>query len=257
MHTPPPWTRSRAESYRGWARPGRSRMPHLENIHLSQNVQREVTMKFYTFFRSSAAYRVRIALGFKGLEVDQRFVRLSREGGDQQSLEYAALNPQRLIPLLVDQDFVLNQSLAILEYLEELHPRPALLPGNPRGRARVRALASMICCDIHPLQNSRVQRYLGSELGHDEATVLAWVRHWIDDGLLALESMIASDPKRGDFCYDGHLSFADACLVPQLYNARRYGCDLARYPTLVRIGDACDQLDAFRNAAPERQPDAP
>jgi maleylacetoacetate isomerase len=213
-------------------------------------------MELYTYFRSSAAYRVRIALGFKGLEVEHRFVRLSREGGEQQTAEFAAINPQRLIPLLVDQDFVLNQSLAILEYIEELHPRPPLLPADPRGRARVRALACMICCDVHPLQNSRVQQYLAANLHHDEAAVLTWVRHWIDDGLRALETMIASDPARGDFCYGGQPTIADACLVPQLYNANRYGCDLAPYPTLVRIRAACETREPFRNAAPERQPDA-
>jgi maleylpyruvate isomerase len=214
-------------------------------------------MKLYTFFRSSAAYRVRIALGWKGLDVDYQFIRLTREGGDQRAPTYAALNPQRLIPLLVDGDFVLNQSLAMLEYIEELRPQPALLPKDPRGRARVRALACMVCCDVHPLQNSRVQRYLTAELGHDEATVLGWVQHWIDDGLVALEAMIAADAGRGDFCYGDRPTFADLCLVPQLYNARRYGCDLSRYPTLVRIRDVCDQLAAFRDAAPERQPDAP
>jgi maleylpyruvate isomerase len=213
-------------------------------------------MELYTYFRSSAAYRVRIALGFKGLEVEHRFVRLSREGGEQQTAEFAAINPQRLIPLLVDQDFVLNQSLAILEYIEELHPRPPLLPSGARGRARVRALACMICCDVHPLQNSRVQQYLAADLHHDEVAILSWVRHWIDDGLRALETMIASDPARGDFCYGAQPTLADACLVPQLYNANRYGCELEPYPTLVRIRAACETLEPFRNAAPERQPDA-
>lgn len=213
-------------------------------------------MQLYTYFRSSASYRVRIALGLKGLEVDYRFVRLSRGGGEQKGPDYAALNPQRLLPLLVEQDFALNQSLAIIEYLEELHPQPALLPADARDRARVRSLALMICSDIQPLQNTRVQDYLATELGQDEAHVQTWVQHWIDLGLGALETMIAAEPKRGAFCHGDRPTLADLCLVPQLYNARRAGCDLTRYPRLVGIRDACERLDAFRNAAPERQPDA-
>jgi maleylacetoacetate isomerase len=214
-------------------------------------------MKLYTYFRSSASYRVRIALGLKGLSVDYQFVRLSRGGtGEQRGPEYAQLNPQQLVPLLVDQDFVLNQSLAIIEYLEELHPQPALLPAEPRGRSRVRALAYMVCSDIQPLQNTRVQDYVASELGQSEDKVQSWCRHWIDTGLMALETMIAADRDRGVYCYGERATLADICLVPQLFNARRAGCDLGRYPTLVAIRDACNELDAFRNAAPERQPDA-
>jgi maleylacetoacetate isomerase len=215
-----------------------------------------MALALYTYFRSSAAYRVRIALGLKGLAVDYHFIRLAREGGQQHSAAYAALNPQRLVPLLVDDDFVLNQSLAMLEYLEELHPKPALLPVDPRGRARVRSLAYAVCCDVHPLQNTRVQHYLASEFGHDEATVLRWVQHFIDTGLVALETMLATAPERGAHCHGDQPTLADLCLVPQLYNARRYGCDLDRYPTLVRIDQACNRLEAFRNAVPERQPDA-
>lgn len=211
-------------------------------------------MQLYTYFRSSAAYRVRIALGLKGLAVDYKFVGL--RAGEQEAAEYAARNPQRLIPLLSDGDFDLNQSLAILEYLDELHPAPPLLPPDARGRARARALACMVCCDVHPLQNLRVQRYLAQVLGHDQEAVLAWVRHFIADGLSALEVMIAKDSGRGAFCCAGQITIADLCLVPQLYNAVRYGCDLGPYPTLVQIRDTCSALPAFRDAAPEHQPDA-
>jgi maleylacetoacetate isomerase len=210
----------------------------------------------YTYYRSSASYRVRIALRFKGLEVEHRFVNLAPGATEQLKPEYAALNPQQLVPLLVDGDFALSQSLAILEYLEELHPQPALLPRDARGRARVRSLAQVICSDIQPLQNTRVQRYLQSDLGQGADAVRAWVQHWIDDGLSAFEQLLARDPQRGAFCYGGAPTFADVCLVPQLYNARRASCDLQRYPTLVRIAESCNALAAFREAEPERQPDA-
>ncbi len=213
-------------------------------------------LTLYTYYRSSASYRVRIALNFKALAVEQRFVNLAPGATEQLQPAYAALNPQKLVPLLVDGDFRLNQSLAILEYLEELQPEPALLPDDPRGRARVRALACMLCCEVQPLQNTRVQRYLASELGCDPNTVMRWVGHWIGDGLDAFEAVVAADPARGDFCHGRRPSFADVCLVPQLYNARRFRGGLARWPTLTKIADACSQLPAFRDAEPERQPDA-
>jgi maleylpyruvate isomerase len=213
-----------------------------------------MALTLYTYFRSSAAYRVRIALQLKGIDAEYAFVDLRRDGGDQKKPEYVARNPQRLIPLLVEDDFVLNQSLAILEYLEERHPLPPLLPGDARGRAHVRALACMVCCDVHPLQNMRVQEYIKREFGRGEKAVLAWVQHWIDDGLTALETMLAGGPRA--FCHGDSPTLADVCLIPQLNNARRYGCDLTRYPTLTRIEATCRALDAFERAAPERQPDA-
>jgi maleylacetoacetate isomerase len=215
-----------------------------------------MTMLLYTYFRSSAAYRVRIAINYKEIAVEQRFVNIAPAQSEQLLPAYGALNPQRLIPLLRDGDFVLSQSQAILEYLEELRPAPPLLPADARGRARVRALAAMVCCDIHPLQNLRVQRYLGEQLGCDQPAVQRWIRHFIEDGLRPLEQMLASDPLRGEFCHGSTPSLADVCLVPQLYNAVRYGCDIAQFPVLIRIRDACLQLPAFRDAAPERQPDA-
>ena len=213
-------------------------------------------MKLYTFFLSSAAYRVRIGLALKGLTYDAEFVHLARDGGEQHRPAYSTLNPERLIPLLVEDEFVLSQSLAILEYLEETHPEPALLPGSPRERARVRALAASVCCDIHPLQNLRVRRYLADELKQDEAAVLRWTQHWIDRGLSALETTLAKGPRGGAFCYGDRPTLADVCLVPQLANAVRYRCDLGKYPTLVAIRDRCNALEAFQRAAPENQPDA-
>ena len=211
-------------------------------------------LALYTYYRSSASYRVRIALEWKQVPVEHRFVNLRKEGGGEQlEAAYAGLNPQRLVPLLVEGDFMLNQSLALLEYLEELYPQPPLLPDSPRGRARVRAFAQMIACDVQPLQNTRVQRYLSRELGQPDPVVLAWVRHFIDDGLAACEAQLAREPGPGPFCFGAAPTWADVCLVPQLYNAQRAGCDLARYTRLVAAADACNQLPAFQAAAPERQ----
>lgn len=211
----------------------------------------------YTYYRSSASYRVRIALNLKGRQVEQRFVDIAPGKTEQLLPEYAALNPQRLVPLFVDDGFALSQSLAIIEYLEELHPQPALLPEDARGRARVRALAYVVCCEVQPLQNTRVQRHLRRDLGQTDEAVSAWVKHWIDSGLIALEDLVTREREGGDFCYGAAPSLADVCLVPQLYNARRAGCDLTRYPTLIRIAEACGAIPAFRDAEPERQPDAP
>ena len=212
-------------------------------------------MEIYTYFQSSAAYRVRIGLALKGLEAEPRFVDLRK--GAQGEAPYRALNPQGLVPLLVDDGFVLGQSLAILEYLDEIAPTPPLLPADARGRARVRSLAYAIACDIHPLQNLRARLYLARELGHGEAEVLAWTRHWIVRGLDALEALVAGHPATGGHCHGDAPTLADVCLVPQLANAQRYGClDPAAWPTLTRIRDACQALEAFQVAAPERQPDA-
>ena len=211
-------------------------------------------LALYTYFRSSASYRVRIALEWKAVPVEHRVINLRKEGGgEQREATYAALDPQRLVPLLVDDDFLLNQSLAIMEYIEELHPEPPLLPDSARGRARVRALAQMICCEVQPLQNTRVQRYLADELAQPEAAVVAWVRHFIEEGLAAFDAQLAREPNPGTYCFGSAPTLADVCLVPQMYNARRAGCALERFPRLVAIADACNALPAFQAAAPERQ----
>lgn len=213
-------------------------------------------MKLYTFFRSSASYRVRIALNLKRLQYEHVPVHLRRGGGEQFSPTYRAINPQGLVPALEDDGHVLSQSLAIIEYLEERYPEPPLLPRDPAHRATVRSMALAVACEIHPLQNLRVLGYLRNVLQHSEEEVNAWYRHWVESGLVALEQMVRAVPNRGAFCFGHAPSLADLCLVPQLYNARRFACDLSACPTLLQIDEACRALPAFIDAAPENQPDA-
>ena len=213
-------------------------------------------MKLYTFFRSSASYRVRIALNLKGLEYEQSPVHLRRGGGEQLSAAYRAVNPQALVPALEDNGKILTQSLAIIEYLDEIHPDPALLPSDPAERALVRSMAMIIACEVHPIQNLRVLNYVKKEYGQSDEQVNRWAQHWIDLGLISLEQTIVAQAKRGDFCCGDSPTLADICLVPQLGNARRYGCDLAKYPAILKIEKNCLALSAFANAAPEKQPDA-
>ena len=212
-------------------------------------------MKLYDYFRSSAAYRVRIALNLKGVTPERAFVHLRR--GAQRGDDYLAVNPQGLVPALVtDGGDVLTQSLAIIEWLDETHPKPPLLPSDAAGRARVRALALAIACDIHPLNNLRVLNYLTGTLGATEAQKNGWYRYWCDVGLEALETQLARETAAGAFCHGGTPSLADICLVPQLANARRVDLDLAPYPTLLSIEAACMAVPAFAAAAPSKQPDA-
>jgi maleylacetoacetate isomerase len=213
-------------------------------------------MKLHTYFRSSAAYRVRIALNLKGLDYEAVPVHLVRGGGEHRQPAYLGLNPAGLVPALEDQGQVLTQSLAIVEYLEETHPQPALLPAAALDRARVRAIAQAIACDIHPVNNLRVLQYLTRELGASEEQKSAWYRHWIGVGLQAVEAMLAGDARTGAFCHGDTPGLADCCLVPQVFNARRFGCELSAMPTVLRIADHCAGLEAFRRAAPEAQPDA-
>jgi maleylacetoacetate isomerase len=212
-------------------------------------------MKLYDYFRSSAAYRVRIALNLKSLAPERAFVHLRR--GAQRADSYLAVNPLGLVPSLVTDDgAVLTQSLAIIEWLDETHPQPPLLPADPVGRARVRALALAIACDIHPINNLRVLNYLTGTLGATEAQKNGWYRYWCDVGFEALETQLAREPATGAFCHGGAPTLADICLVPQLANARRVDLDLSPYPTLLRIEAACIALPAFAAAAPSKQPDA-
>ncbi|UYO94864.1 maleylacetoacetate isomerase [Pollutimonas sp. M17] len=213
-------------------------------------------MKLYSYFRSSAAYRVRIALNLKGLAYETVPVHLLKDGGQQLSDSYRSLNPTALVPTLVDGDLAVGQSMAILEYLEETHPAPTLLPADAKGRARVRAIAQTIACDIHPLNNLRVLKYLKHEMGVGEEAKNEWYRHWIAQGLSALEAMLAASPETGRYCHGDQPTFADLCLVPQLFNARRFGCDESAYPTIVRIDAECAGLAAFQQAAPANQPDS-
>jgi len=211
-------------------------------------------MKLYGYFRSSAAYRVRIALNLKGLAVEHVFVHLAK--GEQVAPDFLAVNPQKVVPVLEDGGLRVIQSLAILEYLDETHPEPPLLPRGAADRARVRGLAQIVACEIHPLNNRRVLNYLTGPMGLAEEAKLAWYRHWIAEGMGALEALLAGSPDTGAFCHGDTPGLADACLVPQVFNARRLGCPLDGYPTVQRIDAACRALPAFAEAAPDRQPDA-
>lgn len=213
-------------------------------------------MRLYTYFRSSAAYRVRVALNLKGLAWEAVPVHLLRGGGEHHQPDYLALNPNGLVPALDDDGLLLTQSLAIIEYLDEIHPEPALLPGDAAARARIRAIAQTIACDIHPINNLRVLRYLTRELGATEAQKTAWYRHWTELGLAAVESMLTNDTRTGVLCHGDSPTLADCCLVPQVFNARRFACDLSAMPTLLRIVERCEAMEAFRLAAPEHQSDA-
>ncbi|WP_252271423.1 maleylacetoacetate isomerase [Pseudomonas subflava] len=214
-------------------------------------------LTLYGYWRSSAAYRVRIALGLKGLAYRQESVHLVKDGGQQHAAEYRELNPQELVPLLVDDvngGARIAQSLAILEYLDEVFPVPALLPGDPVHRAQVRALALHIACDIHPLNNLRVLQYLSAELGVDDEAKNTWYRHWVEKGLAAVEQGLGG--LRGGLSLGNRPGYLEACVIPQLYNARRFACSLDAFPKLLEMEDRCLALDAFKAAAPEAQPDA-
>jgi maleylacetoacetate isomerase len=211
-------------------------------------------VKLYTYFRSSAAFRVRIALNLKGLRYEPQFVHLPR--GEHRGAGFTSLNPQALLPTLDDGAARLNQSLAIIEYLEETHPQSPLLPEDAAGRARVRSLSLLVACEIHPLNNLRVLQHLRKELGQNEEQVAAWYRHWVADGLAKLEAELAADPRTGKYSHGDSPGMADCCLVPQVFNAKRFDSDLASYPTVMRVFDACMKLAAFDAAQPAKQPDA-
>jgi maleylpyruvate isomerase len=211
-------------------------------------------VRLYNYFRSSAAYRVRIALNLKRLDFEYVAVHLIKS--EQRAESYRALNAQALVPALVDERGTFTQSLAIIEYLDERHPDPPLLPGSAEERARVRAIALAIACDIHPLNNLRVLQYLKDTLGVGEEAKNAWYRHWIELGLSALEAQVAASQQTGLFCHGAAPTLADICLVPQLANARRLPIPLEPYPTLLRIESNCQTIDAFAAAAPAKQPDA-
>ena len=213
-------------------------------------------LELYSYFRSSAAYRVRIALGLKGLDHTILPVHLLRDGGEQLSARYLEINPEGLVPALSDDGQIITQSLAIIEYLDETHGPASLLPQSPIGRARVRALALQIACDIHPVNNLRVLRYLSRELKADQAQRDAWYHHWILTGFQSVEQQLKRSPDTGLYCHGDQPGLADCCLVPQVFNARRYDIDLTPFPTIERIVAQCDTLAAFQAAHPSRQPDA-
>lgn len=217
----------------------------------------EPMLTLYSYWRSSAAYRVRIVLNLKGLAYRQVPVHLVKDGGQQHAAEYQALNPQELVPLLVDEGnggVRIAQSLAILEYLDEVFPVPALLPADPALRAQVRALALHIACDTHPLNNLRVLQYLSAELGASDEAKNAWYRYWAEKGLAAVEQGLV--PLKGDLSLGQRPGYLEACVIPQLYNARRFNCSMEAFPRLLAMEERCLALDAFKAAAPEAQPDA-
>ncbi len=213
-------------------------------------------MKLYDYFRSSAGYRVRIALALKGLTVERQPVHLVKDGGQHRQAAHRARHPAALVPVLEVEDQSLTQSLAIIEYLEEAYPEPPLLPAAPLARAQVRAAALLVACEIHPLNNLRVLGYLETAMGQDKAARDAWYRHWIAEGLGALEALLAPRPQGGPFAFGATPTLADLCLVPQLFNARRFNCPVEDYLTLLAVEAACNALPAFQLARPERQSDA-
>jgi maleylpyruvate isomerase len=213
-------------------------------------------MKLYTYFRSSAAYRVRIALNLKGLQYDAIPVHLLRGGGEQLQEQYRSINPSGLVPAFQDDYITLTQSMAILEYLDDEYPQVPIMPDDAAGRARVRELAQIIACDIHPVNNLRVLRYLVHELGVSEEKKTEWYRHWLVNGLEVLEKHLARDPSAGPLCHGHTPTIADCCLVPQVFNAQRYGIDVSVYPNIARINAQCVALPAFVAAHPSNQPDA-
>jgi maleylacetoacetate isomerase/maleylpyruvate isomerase len=215
-----------------------------------------MALRLHTYWRSSAAYRVRIALALKGLEYESVPRHLLRGGGEQRRADYLGLNPQGLVPALEHDGVVVTQSLAICEYLEEIRPHPPLLPGGARDRAAVRAMALVIACDVHPLNNLGVQQYLRSELEAGDRQVTRWIHHWISRGFGALEQLVARHSADGRHCHGDAVTLADAFLVPQMYNARRAQVDLAPYPRLVAVVRHLETLPAFAAARPEVQPDA-
>ena len=210
----------------------------------------------HNYFRSSSAYRVRIALNLKGLGYDYASVHLNRNGGEQFGAPFVALNPQQLVPVLSERGINISQSLAIIEYLDEQYPQQPLLPGSAADRAYVRQLSLAMACDIHPLNNLRVLKYISGPMAQPDEVKQAWIEHWTVAGLDALEQELARAPQRGRFCFGDTPTMADCCLVPQLFNAQRFNIVLTPYPMLLAIDEQCQLLEAFVLAHPARQPDA-
>lgn len=213
-------------------------------------------MKLYTYFRSSAAYRVRIALNLKGIGYDAIPVHLLKDGGQHLQVDYRQINPSGLVPSFQDDRITLSQSMAIIEYLDEVYPEVPLLPADAQGRARVRELAQIIGCDIHPITNLRVLKYLVKHMGLSDQAKTEWYRHWVTEGMGALEAHLARDPGAGPFCHGNDPTIADCYLVPQVFNAQRFNIDVADFPNIDRINALCVALPAFQEAHPSQQPDS-
>ena len=213
-------------------------------------------MKLYGYWRSSAAYRVRIALNLKGLDYEVAPVHLLKDGGEQLQAEYQPINPQGVVPALVDGDVSIGQSLAIMDYLETRYPEPPLYPQSAEARAFAQQLALVVACDIHPLNNLRVLKYLKRTLEQGDEARNDWYHHWVEGGFTAMEKLLDGRDWQGPYCLDGQVTIADACLIPQIYNARRFEIAMDEFPSLVKIEQACMELEAFQGAAPENQVDA-
>jgi maleylpyruvate isomerase len=216
----------------------------------------QAMIRFHGYFRSSSSYRCRIAFNLKGVDYDFVPVHLLNDGGQQKKPEYKALNPQMLVPTLEAGDLTIGQSMAMLEWLDEKYPEPAFLPDNADDRARVRAFSQIIACDIHPLQNLRVLAYLRENYGEDQEGVERWCQRWIGDGLAACEALLARRDKQTAYCFGETPGLADICLVPQVFSAHRFKVDLADMPLVRAVHEACEQLPAFADAHPSKQPDA-
>ena len=212
-------------------------------------------MQLYDFPRSGAAYRTRIALNLKELDYEQTQIHLTKDGGDQFKPDYVALNPERLVPFLIDGDARMSQSMAIMEYLEEVYPAPAILPADTLGRARVRSLSQIIACDLHPINNLRVRLYLVDGMGLTPDDRATWMCHWIETGLTAYEKRLAEESETGKFSHGDTPGMADACLIPQLFNARLNKCDVSMYPNIMRVEANCQAHPAFQKAHPDNQPE--
>ena len=213
-------------------------------------------IKLYGYWRSTAAYRVRLALNIKQISYSQESVHLVKDGGEQHQPEYQSLNPQGLVPTIVDDGVVIGQSLAILEYLEEKYPQRSLLPPDPSKRAIVRQLSQIIACDLHPLNNLRVLKYLSNEMKIDNEEKTKWYHHWLDLGFKAFNDLLIKNGSDDTYCFGGELSMADVCLIPQIFNANRFGFSMGAYPRLEQINHNCLKLTRFQDAIPENQPDA-
>ena len=211
-------------------------------------------MKLYTFFRSSASFRVRIALNYKGLKYEPALINLPK--AEHLAAGFKSINPQGLVPALDDGGKLLIQSLAIIEYLDEVHPGPKLIPPDPLDRHYVRAFSQIVACEIHPLNNLRTLKYVRRAFGLDEEGINTWYRHWIAEGFQMMEAFLAENKRHGTYCYRDQVTMADCCLVPQVFNAQRYKCDLGPYPAVMRIHEACMREEPFIQASPDRQPDA-
>jgi maleylacetoacetate isomerase/maleylpyruvate isomerase len=210
-------------------------------------------MKLYDYYRSTASYRVRIALNFKQISYEKRSVHLVNNGGEQHLPMYLEVNPQGLVPTLDENGHILSQSLAIMEYLDEICPTPPLLPQNPLGRGQVRSLAMIVACDMHPLNNLRVLQQLKQQFKATEAQVNEWYHHWLKQGFDAIEAQLKQLPRKADVCYGHEVSIADICLIPQVYNAHRFNFSMDNYPLINKINEHCLTLDAFKEAAPEME----